>query len=210
MEEEQPFAGCSSRGIGEEFPLQGSRSLYGATKLASELMVEEYHAFFGLKTVINRCGVIAGPWQMGKVDQGVIALWMANHFWQKPLQYIGFGGQGMQVRDVLHIADLYRLVDYELHHPDVVNGQTFNAGGGPGCSVSLAELTHHCQQLTGHRVSITVSPTDRPGDIPIYITNNSKLTAATGWKPEKTIMDVLTDTYHWMRDNEALLRPVFA
>src|SRR5206468_11158056 len=57
-------AGWSAKGIASDFPLIGHRSLYGATKLASELLIEEYRAMYGLRTVINRCGVIAGPWQM--------------------------------------------------------------------------------------------------------------------------------------------------
>ena len=71
--------GWSARGLTAEFPLTGFRSMYGATKLASELLIEEYRAMYGVRAVINRCGVIAGPWQMGKVDQGFIALWAARH-----------------------------------------------------------------------------------------------------------------------------------
>ncbi len=62
--------GWSERGIAEDFPTTAPRSLYGASKLGSELLIEEYNAGFGLPTIINRCGVLTGPWQMGKVDQG--------------------------------------------------------------------------------------------------------------------------------------------
>ncbi len=102
--------GVTSEGISEDFPLQGYRSLYGATKLAGELMVEEYRQAFGLKTVINRFGVITGPGQMARSDQGVFALWMAAHVLKRPLKYIGFGGTGKQVRDLLHVDDLVDLV----------------------------------------------------------------------------------------------------
>ena len=67
-------------GISEDFPLDGARTLYGTTKLASELLIAEYIENFGLPIIINRCGVLTGPWQMGKVDQGVVVLWMAKHF----------------------------------------------------------------------------------------------------------------------------------
>ena len=63
--------GVSPAGITEGFPLEGARTLYGATKLSAELLIAEYAESFGLNTVINRCGVVAGPWQMGKVNQGV-------------------------------------------------------------------------------------------------------------------------------------------
>ena len=91
LTDNQTIEGVSSKGIAENFPLNGARSLYGATKLASELIIQEYQEFYGLETVINRCGVITGPWQMGKADQGVMVLWVAKHFYQQQLAYIGFG-----------------------------------------------------------------------------------------------------------------------
>jgi CDP-paratose 2-epimerase len=70
LDEHQPLAGASARGISEDFPLEGARTLYGATKLAAELLIAEYAETFGLRAVVDRCGVIAGPWQMGKVEVG--------------------------------------------------------------------------------------------------------------------------------------------
>jgi CDP-paratose 2-epimerase len=67
--------GWSARGVAENFSLTGSRSLYGATKLCSELIIAEYVALYGLAAIINRCGVVTGPWQMGKVDQGFVVFW---------------------------------------------------------------------------------------------------------------------------------------
>lgn len=69
---EQALPGVSQLGISENFPLQGYRSLYGTTKLASELLIEEYRHAYNVNAIINRCGVVTGPWQMGKVDQGVL------------------------------------------------------------------------------------------------------------------------------------------
>lgn len=107
---EQDLPGVSESGIAENFPLEGPRSLYGATKLCSELILQEYLEMYGLRGVINRCGVIAGPGQMGKVDQGVAVLWMARHLYGGALQYIGYGGAGRQVRDLVHVDDILRLV----------------------------------------------------------------------------------------------------
>ncbi len=97
--------------------MDGARTLYGATKLAAELLIEEYRAGLGVPAVIDRCGVIAGPWQMGKVDQGVFTHWMLAHHFGKPLSYIGFGGKGKQVRDLLHVEDLVDLVERQLLDP---------------------------------------------------------------------------------------------
>ncbi|MDP9117045.1 MAG: NAD-dependent epimerase/dehydratase family protein, partial [Actinomycetota bacterium] len=102
----QVLPGAGPDGISEAFPLAGSRTLYGTTKLAAELLIEEYREAYGIRTAINRCGVIAGPWQMGKVDQGVFTYWMLAHHLGRPLRYIGFGGSGRQVRDLLHVEDL--------------------------------------------------------------------------------------------------------
>ena len=73
---------------------------------------------FGLRAVVDRCGVIAGPWQMGKVDQGVFAHWLLSHRFGRPLSYIGYGGAGKQVRDLLHVADLAALVEAQLAEPE--------------------------------------------------------------------------------------------
>ena len=94
LSDDQEVEGASPAGISEDFPLHGARSLYGATKLAAELLIEEYAAGFGLRTVVDRCGVITGPWQMGKVDQGVFAFWLFHHYFGLPLSYIGYGGDG--------------------------------------------------------------------------------------------------------------------
>src|SRR6478735_4969199 len=114
----QPIAGAGPAGIAEDFPLAGARTLYGATKLSAELLIEEYADAFGLRAVIDRCGVIAGPWQMGKVDQGVFTHWLLAHRFGRGLDYIGFGGSGKQVRDLLHVDDLCDLFDEQLGAPD--------------------------------------------------------------------------------------------
>ena len=100
--------------------MEGARTLYGATKLAAELLIEEYRAGLGVPAVIDRCGVIAGPWQMGKVDQGVFTHWMLAHHFGNPLTYIGFGGEGKQVRDLLHVEDLVDLVERQLLDPEAL------------------------------------------------------------------------------------------
>jgi len=204
----QILPGVSPLGISESFPLDKARSLYGTTKLASELFLEEYKEFLGLRYIINRCGVIAGPYQMGKVDQGVAVLWMAKHFWQKDLQYIGYGGTGKQVRDFLHIQDLFELIDYQLNHFEELNGQTFNAGGGRNISTSLQELTKICEEITGNKINIHPVKENRSGDIRIYLTDNSKVTQYCGWSPQLNIKDIMTDIYDWIRQHEPTLKPL--
>jgi CDP-paratose 2-epimerase len=208
LSQNQKKTGCSQNGIAENFSLKGARTFYGTTKLASELMIEEYETFFGMNAVINRCGVITGPFQMGKVDQGVIVLWMARHFWKKGVKYFGYGGEGKQVRDILHIDDLFTLIDFQIHNMAKCRGKLFNAGGGKDVSTSLKELTHLCALITGNKVPQEAVLQNRAGDVPIYITDNGYVTGETGWKPLKDVQTILTDIFIWMKQNEKQLKPI--
>ncbi len=202
--------GAGPEGINEEFPLAGARSLYGATKLASEIMVQEYADAFDIPALINRCGVLAGPWQMGKVDQGVVMLWLARHFFGGSLQYIGFGGSGRQVRDLLHIDDLYGLLKSQISALAGFRGEVFNVGGGLDRSVSLLELTGLVQELTGNAISLEPVCQTRSADIPWYVTDAAKARAAFGWRPARTVRDILADAYAWLREDAGRLRDILS
>lgn len=210
LSEEQSIPGVSSRGFSEDFPLRGPRTLYGATKLASELIMQEYIEIYGIRGVINRCGLLTGSWQMGKVNQGVVVLWVAKHYYQQSLSYIGFGGQGKQVRDILHVKDLYRLLDIQINDMASHNGEIYNVGGGLERTISLLELTQLCQEYTGHKIQIERVNEDRAGDIRIYITDNSKITERTGWKPEITVDQIIQEISGWIGQNSKQLRPILA
>lgn len=210
IDTKQALPGISARGISEEFPLAGARSLYGASKLASELFIEEYGAQYDLSMLVNRFGVIAGPWQMGKIDQGVITLWVARHVFEKPLSYIGFGGTGKQVRDVLHIDDVCELIALQIDRLESLRGELFNVGGGRPVSVSLAELTALCRAATGKSIAIAAVPENRAADVPLYVTDNGKIEAALGWRPQRTIERLIEDVSAWITAHETSLRPILA
>lgn len=196
---EQAHPGASPDGIAEDFPLEGARTLYGTTKLAAELLIAEYREAFGLRAVVDRCGVIAGPWQMGKVDQGVFTHWMLAHMLGGSLAYIGFGGSGKQVRDLLHVADLIDLVERQLLAPEHWDGVTANVGGGREISLSLAETTVLCREISGRELPIGPAGEDRPGDVPLYISDCSRLFGLTDWRPQRSARDVLEDIATWVR-----------
>jgi CDP-paratose 2-epimerase len=204
-ESETRFELTEHEGVGEDFPLDGPRTLYGATKLAAELLVTEYAASAGLPTVIDRFGVIAGPWQMGKVDQGVFTYWLLAHMTGRPLEYIGYGGGGKQVRDLLHVDDVVGLIERQLAAPDEWAGRTLNVGGGREVSLSLAETTALCRELTGREVPIGAAAEDRPGDVRIYLSDTSRLRALSDWRPQRSAAGTLADTAAWLRDNEAMV-----
>jgi CDP-paratose 2-epimerase len=200
--------GWSELGISREFQLAGHRSLYGASKLAAELLVEEYRRMYGVRAIIDRCGVITGPWQMGKVDQGFVVLWAARHLWGHQLEYRGFGGAGLQVRDLLHVGDLFELVHLQLQRLDEWDGRVFNVGGGPSISVSLKELTLLAQSRAGRQVDLVEVPETAAADIPYYVTDTREVTGATGWAPRRDVPTILDDVFEWLVRHEERLKPV--
>ena len=108
----------------------------------------------------------------------------------------------------MHIDDLVRLIDWQIHHIDQVNGETFNVGGGIDVSFSLLELTELCQEVTGNKIQILPELQTRTADIKIYITDNTKVTSTTGWSPTKSMKDLVQDTYNWMKENEKSLKQI--
>ncbi len=209
LTDKQKLHGASKKGICEDFPLGKTRSLYGASKLASEFMLQEYIETYKIRGIINRCGVITGPWQMGKIDQGVIVLWIARHIWKnKPLSYIGYGGEGKQVRDFIHIDDLFDVLKLQFKDFDSYNSEVYNIGGGVENSLSLQEMTKLCEEITGNKIIINKETTNRPNDIRIYISDSSKFQKKTGWKCNKDEKQTFTDIYEWILNNKKDLEPI--
>ena len=190
--------GLTSEGISEDFPLDGVRSLYGASKLAAELILEEYAAAYGFRFIIDRFGVITGPGQMAKADQGVIALWVAAHRFGRPLRYIGFEGHGKQVRDFLHIDDFCGLVLDQIAAFGEYAGKRYNAGGGLLQSLSLAETTDLCRRIVGREIPIGSETQNRIADVRIYITDNSRISRVRGWRPKMDAAQTISDIDRWL------------
>jgi len=210
LNNKQKIKGASKFGIAENFPINGSRSLYGATKFCSEILLQEYIDNYKLKGIINRCGVITGPWQMGKVDQGVFVLWAARHIFGGKLSYIGYGGQGKQVRDFIHVDDLFDIIDIQLNNIDKFNGEIYNIGGGVKNSVSLKELTAICQKITGNKIKIDSIKETRPADLKLFITDSRKIMKLTNWKPKKDIKEMMTDIVNWINENKNQLKAILS
>lgn len=199
LSQKQRVSGLSELGVSEEFPMNAPRSLYGGTKYAAEVMLAEFADAFGLPIVINRCGVLAGPWQFGKADQGIAAFWTAAHIFGQPLKYIGFGGSGKQVRDILNIKDLIDLLMLQYYDPArFAEGGPMNIGGGLENSVSLLELTDICQTVTGKTIPITPEPETRYADIPVYISDNRRVADFCGWAPSCDVETTIREIREWI------------
>jgi CDP-paratose 2-epimerase len=202
--------GLSAAGVSERFPLEGPRSLYGASKLSGELLLQEYAYSYGMPAMINRCGVLTGPWQMGRVDQGFVTLWVSRHiFPDRPLSYLGYGGTGKQVRDILHIDDLADLIEAQLRRDESWDATPFNIGGGVEVSISLAELTALCRSLTGVTRDIGSQPETSSVDIPIYVSDCGRAERIFGWQPQRDAKVIVTDVVDWIRAHETELKKVF-
>ena len=181
-----------------KFDVLQPKSIYGLTKLASEMLIEEFSYAFNLKYIINRCGVISGPWQFGKQDQGFVSLWIWKHIIKKKLNYIGYGGYGNQVRDVLHINDLCDLIKIQVNKFEKINNKTFCVGGGNTSNTSLIQLTKICQKITGNEISIKKIKKTSIYDVPYFITNNKLVKEYYDWRPKKKIINIVKDTYNWL------------
>ena len=141
--------------FGEKDNIQGAKTIYGLTKLTSEMLIEEFAYAFKIKYLINRCGVISGPLQFGKQDQGFVSLWVWNHLNKKNMKYIGFGGNGFQLRDVLHINDLCELILKQIKKFNKINNKLFTVGGSKGSCISLVELTKICEKITNNKIKFS-------------------------------------------------------
>ena len=116
--------------INEKFNTTGPKSVYGFCKYSSEHLIREFSYLYKIKYIINRFGVISGPWQFGKQDQGFVSLWIWKHLVKKKLSYIGFGGKGSQIRDVIHIMDVCKLISLQIKKISTIHNCTMNVGGG--------------------------------------------------------------------------------
>ena len=161
---------------------------------------------YKLKYIINRFGVISGPWQFGKQDQGFVSRWVWKHVNKEKFYYIGFDGKGSQIRDVIHISDVCELIAIQIKKINNIYNFTANVGGGMKNAISLKNLTKICQEITSNKVKIFSKKNTSEYDIPYYVTDNSKVQKMYKWKPRKRIFQIVRDIYEWMIPNRKKLK----
>ena len=181
--------------INENFSKESPISLYGFTKLSSEKLIEEYSFSNNIKYIINRFGVVSGPWQFGRQDQGFISLWLWRFINKKKLNYIGFGGLGNQVRDIIHVEDVCELILEQINKINKINNKIFNVGGGLNNSISLKELTIKSRKITKNDIYIGKITKTSNYDIPYYVTNNRKIYSFYKWRVKRDLETIINDTF---------------
>jgi CDP-paratose 2-epimerase len=185
--------GLGVDGLTEDFPTSAPISLYGATKLASEALALEYGETFGLPVFINRCGVLAGAGQFGRPDQGIFAYWIHSYLRRRPLKYIGFGGEGHQVRDCLHPRDLLPLLTAQFAAPRLdPSDRIVNVGGGIASATSLRQLSDYCSARFGPH-AVAADPAPRAFDIPWIVLDAGKAGRLWGWRPLTPVGAILDE-----------------
>ncbi len=185
--------GITACGVDESFVTSAPVSLYGATKLASEAMALEYGETFQLPVFVNRCGVLAGAGQFGRPDQGIFAYWINSYMRRRPLKYIGFGGNGHQVRDCLQPRDLIPLLEKQFAAPALPSEDRIsNCSGGIDSARSLWQLSEWCRAEFGEH-SISIDPNPRPFDIPWMVLDSAKAARIWGWAPQTSTDAILSE-----------------
>jgi CDP-paratose 2-epimerase len=200
---EQAFPpGVSPQGVAETYSTDPPVSLYGSTKVASEHIALEYGATFNFPVWINRCGVMAGAGQFGHPGQGIFAFWIHSFREKRPLQYIGFGGKGYQVRDCLHPRDLVPLLIQQFQEPLATTKlRVANVSGSVTNAMSLRQLSEWCLGYFGNN-EIIETDTNRPFDIPWMVLDPTKVEMIWGWKPQTPIYEVLREIATFAEDQK--------
>lgn len=192
--------GVSAAGVTEDFSTSPPVSLYGASKLCSEVLALEYSQTFDFPVWIDRCGVMAGPGQFGRADQGIFSFWIHSWLARRPLKYIGFDGSGAQVRDALHVSDLAALLRKQLAAPGGAGRRVINVAGGAMNSTSLCRLSAWCKEHLGEH-SVASSAESRKFDVPWLILDSARAANLWDWSPKVSLDEILEEIAEHARHN---------
>ena len=162
-----------------------------------------------IKYIINRCGVISGPWQFGKVDQGFVSFFLWRYLNNKSITFKGYNGSGEQIRDVLHINDFNSLILRQIRNMDKINNETFNVGGGLVSYTSLKNLSKLCEKISKNTLEIKKIKESSNYDIPFYISDISKVLKFYDWKPKNNFSKIIYDNFLWQKNNMKILNKYF-
>jgi len=186
-------AGITWKGVSESFSIDNClHSVFGASKVAADVMVQEYGRYFKMKTGIFRCGCLTGPAHSGTELHGFLSYLMKCTMTKTP--YKIFGYKGKQVRSNIHSHDLLNAF-YEFYlNPK--QGEVYNIDGGRQVNCSMLEAIEICEEITGNKLEYTYIDEARIGDHQWYITDNSKFKKDfPNWKVEYDIEKILKEIH---------------
>lgn len=180
-------------GIDENFSIdQSKHSLFGASKVAADVLVQEYGRYFGMKTGVFRGGCLTGPRHSGAQLHGFLSYLMkcaitGDH-------YTIFGYKGKQVRDNIHSWDLVNMFWHFYNDPR--EGEVYNAGGSRYSNCSMLEAIETCEQITGKKMNYSYTDDNRIGDHIWWISDVRKFKEHfPGWEYKYDVMDILTQIH---------------
>jgi CDP-paratose 2-epimerase len=178
-----------ARGISESMTIdQSKHSLFGASKLASDVLVQEYGRYFGMPTCCLRCGCLTGPRHSGVELHGFLSYLVKCNLEQR--NYNIYGYKGKQVRDNIHANDVAQFIDHFLQAPRIA--EVYNLGGGRENSCSLLEAFAQTEAITGLAQMTTYVDEARQGDHICYISDLSKIRAHyPGFTLTKSLIEIL-------------------
>ena len=184
-------------GIDEEMSIDNTKhSVFGASKVAADVMVQEYGKYFQMNTGVFRGGCLTGPKHSGAQLHGFLAYLMKCAITQKP--YTIFGYKGKQVRDNIHSWDLVNSFWHYYQQPR--QGEVYNVGGGRFSNCSMLEGVRMCEQITGNKMNVTYTESNRIGDHIWYISDMSKFQSHyPGWERKFSLEDILSQMFEEMK-----------
>lgn len=180
-----------ANGIDESMSIdQSKHSLFGASKVAADVLVQEYGRYFGLRTACLRGGCLTGPNHSGVELHGFLSYLIRCNL--EEIEYTIFGYKGKQVRDNIHAYDVARCIETFYHHPSC--GAVFNLGGGRQNSISILEAFDRVSQATGKPMRYKYSDQARAGDHICYISDLRQLrTSLPDWDITKSLDDIFDE-----------------
>jgi CDP-paratose 2-epimerase len=178
-------------GIAEDFPIdQSKHSLFGASKVAADVMVQEYGRYFGIRTCCLRGGCLTGPNHSGVELHGFLSYLIKCNL--EGRTYKVFGYQGKQVRDNIHSRDVARFIEAFWNAPRLA--EVYNIGGGRANSVSILEAFDRAAALSGKKMNSEYIDKNREGDHICYISDLRKMYAHfPNWRLSKTLDDTFEE-----------------
>jgi CDP-paratose 2-epimerase len=177
---------------------QTTHCLFGASKLAADLAVQEYGRFFDMNTVCFRCGCLAGPGQTGLTSHGLLARLVRCAITGD--YYTVHGYKGKQVHDVLHVGDLVDAL--WRYYEDPRSGEVYNLGGGRQSNGSILEGIALCEEIVGHSMNVHFSADRRVGDHIWYLSDTRKFqNHYPGWQLKHDIRGIVEELHASMTVN---------